>query len=443
MFMKLKEMRLIYVVILLASLANMCVAQDLCRKDAVVLEHKFRSASDSELKSLYKVINVERRTARAITGSISHKTRSSVDLICSTSINVCAKFFRDSRKVGFKDFIKTKAFACSSDFKVQNYAANKSEYKPTNDTLIKKQRYSIETLGLQRSWQISNGTSNIVVAVIDTGVDYNHPDLAQNILPGKNFVGGNSTDDPMDDNGHGSHVSGTIAAVGNNGIGVAGIAWNVKILPLKFLDANGSGYISDAVRAINYMVYAKQTLGYDIRVVNNSWGGGGYSDAVFQAISAAKDAGIVFTAAAGNEANDNDSNPSYPASYKLSNVISVAAYDSATSLAYFSNYGSKTVNIAAPGVNIASTYMAGRYAYLSGTSMATPHVSGAIALLASVYPSLTMGQLTSRVVDTAKYNSELDGYVYHSAQLNVLNMLRNRQNQNYFAMRLARKKASL
>jgi subtilisin family serine protease len=198
------------------------------------------------------------------------------------------------------------------------------------------------------AWGITKGSANIVVAVIDTGIDYNHPDLAANIwtnpggvagdpytgdLHGWNFYGNNN--DPMDDFFHGTHVAGTIGAVGNNATGVAGVAWNVKLMALKFLSANGGGYTSDAISAINYAITMH------VQVMSNSWGGGGYSQALKNAIDAAGQAGILFVVAAGNDANNNDTNPSYPASYTSSNLIAVAATDDTDQLAGFSNYGAK------------------------------------------------------------------------------------------------------
>ncbi len=411
-----------------------------CKKDSVVLQHLHRTANQQEVKDLNKIVHFSHRSGRALVGELARRSSNhGQDVSCNEVENACRKLVRESRKGGFSNFRRAKSFACSANYKVYTTGNKKRWKSPINDPLGKQLRYAIDSLNLSRAWQITNGSEDVVVAVIDTGVDYTHPDLAQNILPGKNFAIGLSSEDPrsndpMDDNGHGTHVSGTIAAVGNNRIGVAGVAWNTKILPLKFLNESGSGYLSDAVRAINYMVYAKQNLGMNIKVSNNSWGGGSFSDSLYAAISMANDAGILFIAAAGNDANDNDEYPSYPASYKLPNVTSVAAYDDTLSLAYFSNYGKRTVDIAAPGLRIASAYPGG-YAFLSGTSMATPHVSGALALLTSAYPSLSAQELKARLIETARYNSELRGYVRDGAQLNVLNMLRNRTSQNYESVR--------
>lgn len=282
-------------------------------------------------------------------------------------------------------------------------------------------QWAISKLKLENAWDISSGSSSVVVAVIDTGVDYNHPDLAQNMWVNSGEIPGNGIDDdnngyiddiygydfgngdsnPMDDNGHGTHVSGTIGAVGNNQIGVVGVNWQVKIMALKFLDKSGSGFLSDAVEAIQY------AISQNAQVMNNSWGGGGYSQAMFSAIKLADAAGIPFIAAAGNESNNNDKYPSYPASYQVDNVISVAASARNGRLANFSNFGKNSVDVAAPGVNIMSTIPGGGYAKYSGTSMATPHISGIVALAFSLNPNLTPLEVKSLLMtsNVKKYSS--------------------------------------
>ncbi len=298
-------------------------------------------------------------------------------------------------------------------------------------------------MNAKSAWDVSTGSSSVVAAVIDTGADYTHQDLAANIWTNPDEIPGNGIDDdhngyiddvhginastntgdPMDDNSHGTHVSGTIGAIGNNSIGVVGVNWQVKIMALKFLDKNGSGSLSDAITAINYMVLMKNR-GINIRVANNSWGGGGYSAALESAIAHARDAGIIFAAAAGNESNDNDSSPSYPAGYEVENVVSVAAIDVNQNLASFSNYGATTVGIAAPGVNILSTIPGNRYAYYSGTSMATPHITGALALLFASEPALTYSQAITRLYESGSDLGSLNGVVRTSRKANVARMLR-------------------
>jgi hypothetical protein len=275
------------------------------------------------------------------------------------------------------------------------------------------------------AWDINSGSASVVVAVIDTGVDYNHPDLAANIWANPGEVAGNGVDDdgngyvddvhginalqdavnkgdPMDDNRHGTHVAGTIGAVGDNGVGISGIAKQVKIMPIKFMDAGGSGRLSDAITAIDYMVMMKTNYGVNIVVSNNSWGGGGYSQALEMAIQRAQAAGIVFVAAAGNDAADIDLFPAYPASYEVANVVAVAAIDRDQNLASFSNYGGNTVDVAAPGVAILSTLPGGGYGMLSGTSMAAPHVAGVLALLFSAQAGIGLEQALTRLNETGR-----------------------------------------
>jgi subtilisin family serine protease len=280
-------------------------------------------------------------------------------------------------------------------------------------------------IGALSAWETSTGSSDIVVAVIDTGIDYTHEDLNSNVwinpgevpangidddgngyvddIRGVNLsVGAVSSTDPMDDNQHGTHVAGTIAAANGNGVGVRGVSSGVKLLPIKFMDASGSGRLSDAIAAIDYMVDLKVNRGINIKVANNSWGGGGYSPALEAAIRRANDAGILFVVAAGNSATDIDLFPAYPASYEVANVVSVAAVDQAQNLATFSNYGAVGVDIAAPGADITSTLPGQRYGALSGTSMAAPHVAGSLALLLSVEPNISVSDAVARLLETGR-----------------------------------------
>lgn len=296
------------------------------------------------------------------------------------------------------------------------------------------------------AWELTKGSRDILVGVIDTGVDYSHPDLIDNIWtnPGEagvddqgndkrnngidddgngyidDFRGWdffNNDNDPMDGHSHGTHVSGTIGAVGDNGVGVAGVNWEVSIVGLKIFSDSGSTTADAIVSAIEYGT----TLGIDLS--NNSWGGGGYSQAIKDAIAEANDAGIFFIAAAGNSRNNNDSRAYYPANYELDNIITVAATDHNDQLASFSSYGSKTVEIAAPGVNIYSTTPGGRYGSMSGTSMATPHVTGLVALVMSKYPAAGMMSIRDRVVNTGDKVPALSSKVITGARINAMNSL--------------------
>ncbi len=284
-----------------------------------------------------------------------------------------------------------------------------------------------------RAWDLTTGSSSTIVAVIDTGVDYNHPDLAANIwtnageIPGDNIdndgngfvddVHGydfiNNDGNPQDDQGHGTHVAGTIGAVANNGLGVAGINWNVQIMPLKFLGADGSGSISDAIRALDYAVQM------GAHISNNSYGDAEFSQAFADAIADAGDEGHVFVAAAGNNAGNNDASPFYPASFDATNIISVAATDHNDQLASFSNYGATKVDIAAPGVNILSTSPGNSYQTLSGTSMASPHVAGVVSLVHGLHPEWSVQQIIDEVLNSADFLTNLEPVTVTGGRLNA------------------------
>ncbi len=261
------------------------------------------------------------------------------------------------------------------------------------------------------AWDITTGSSSVVVAVIDTGIDYNHPDLSANLFRNASECVANGVDDdgngriddcfgvdtvnndsdPMDDNRHGKHVAGTIGSMGNNAAGVVGINWNVSLMACKFLDAAGSGSTAGAIACLEYL-RAMKDRGVNIVATNNSWGGGGFSQALFDAIQRHQEAGILFIAAAGNgnafgQGVNNDQTPFYPCSYRLANILCVAATTRSDDRAGFSNFGRRTVHIGAPGNEILSTTLNGTYTMLNGTSMATPHVTGTVALLKAADPA--------------------------------------------------------
>ncbi len=307
--------------------------------------------------------------------------------------------------------------------------------------------YGPAQIGAETVWNVTTGNPGFVVGVIDTGVDYTHPDLAANmwINPGE-FAGdgidndnngyiddirgwdfANDDNDPMDVDGHGTHVSGTIGAVGNNGIGVVGVNWNVRIMALNFLGPGpNSGLISAEVEAISYSV----KMG--VKVTNNSYGGAGTSQAEARAVNRAGIAGQIFVTSAGNDAEDNDIVDSYPTDFSISfnNVVSVAATDSNDALAGFSNFGATTVTLGAPGVGIRSTVpiavdadgTVDGYDTYDGTSMASPHVAGAIALYWGANPTLTYDQVINKLKTSVDKVPGLAGLVSTGGRLNVARM---------------------
>jgi subtilisin family serine protease len=287
------------------------------------------------------------------------------------------------------------------------------------------------------AWDIQTGSPEVVIAVIDSGVDYTHEDLQGNIwtnpgeIPdngidddGNGYVDdyrgwdfANDDNDPMDDHFHGTHVAGTIAAVGNNGIGVTGINWKAKIMPLKFLGAGGNGGLDAAIRAIEYAV----SMGAQIS--NNSWGAPVESQALREAIANAERMGHLFVAAAGNDSSDNDTKPTFPASFDLPNIISVAATDRNDKIAAFSNYGATAVDLGAPGVDIISLSPDNGYRSLNGTSMASPHVAGAAGLLLAQDPSLSYAELKAALLNNVDPTPALQGITTSGGRLNVFKAL--------------------
>ncbi len=294
-------------------------------------------------------------------------------------------------------------------------------------------QYAHARISSEQAWNISTGATSVVVAVVDTGVNYNHPDLGTNIKtnPGEIFSNGLDDDgngyvddyygydfaaidgDPADENGHGTHCAGIIGGAGNNGAGVAGINWSVGILPVRVLDAAGSGTNADVAAGIRYAV----TRGAS--AISLSLGGEDSSATIDDAIAAAQASGILVVAAAGNQSTNNDVFPVYPASSALENVLSVAATNSSDRLASFSNYGARSVDVAAPGEEILSTWLGSSYQYKDGTSMATPHVAGLAALMKSVNPSLGYYQLKGIIMGTVDPISSLAGRVLTRGRINV------------------------
>ena len=277
----------------------------------------------------------------------------------------------------------------------------------------------------QAAWAVTTGSPTVIVGVVDTGIRFTHQDLVGNIWVNPGEIAANGIDDdangyiddvhgingitntgnPMDDNNHGTHCAGTIGATANNAGQIVGVAWNVKLMGLKFLSASGSGNTSDAIKCIDYGV-AKGA-----HILSNSWGGGGYSQALRDSIAAASSAGVLFVAAAGNSSSNNDVTQSYPSNYDPVNVVAVAAVDRTGALASFSSYGATTVDVGAPGVAILSSTAASDTSYdtYNGTSMATPHVAGVAALIKSQFPAATMLEIKNRLMATTRPLASLAG----------------------------------
>ncbi|MFZ4374511.1 MAG: S8 family peptidase, partial [Mycobacterium sp.] len=307
--------------------------------------------------------------------------------------------------------------------------------------------------GAEAAWAAGvTGSSTVVVGVIDEGIQITHPDLAPNIWVNPGEVAGDGIDNDnngytddingwdfyYDDNtvydgaedDHGTHVAGTIGAVGGNGTGVAGVCWNVKIIPAKFLGPYG-GFTSDAVAALDYLVDLKNRYNINLVAASNSWGGGGYSTALHSAIIRAAKADILFVAAAGNSSSNNDTIGAYPSNYSslvasatetaasYESVIAVASITSWGALSGFSSYGASTVDIGAPGSGVISTVPDNSYANYSGTSMATPHVTGALALYASQNPTATAAGLRTAILGNATPTTSLAGITVTGGRLNL------------------------
>lgn len=317
---------------------------------------------------------------------------------------------------------------CPTQKKIENVEENiewkifNSPYIAPNDERLSDQ-WGLELMNVPLFWQnFSVGNSDIKVAVIDTGINYLHPDLQNNLAANTKEIPDNGIDDdnngyiddyygwnaalkngnPMDKFFHGTHVAGIIGASSNNEIGIVGINWKVSLIPIKFVDDEGGGSTETAIRAIDYAVLR------GVKIINASWGGPKSSPLLEEVISRCRDKGILFIAAAGNETTDNDKVPSYPANYQLDNIISVASIDLHKDLSWFSNWGAKTVHVAAPGESILSTVGGSRYGFKDGTSMAVPHISGAAALLWSIHPDWDYRQIKNYILGHCQVDKKHD-----------------------------------
>lgn len=315
-----------------------------------------------------------------------------------------------------------------------------SAFHTPNDPLFPNQ-WAHQTVQSPQAWDMSMGSKSVTIAVVDTGMDYTHPDLAANAWVNPGEIPNNGIDDEgdgyvddvygwnfaansnavmADDSPeyHGTHTAGIAGAVADNSVGVAGESPHVTLMPLKFLTANGTGNVSDAVNAIGFALNKK------VQIISNSWGGQSFSAALCDAVSYAKVMGVLFVAAAGNGnaqgvGQDNDTTPTYPASCPADNMIAVASSSSSDQLSTFSNYGPTTVHLAAPGENILSTENGGLYQYLSGTSMATPLVAGAAALLMAARPDLNYAQIKAALLDNVDPIASMQGKTVTGGRLNV------------------------
>jgi len=382
------------------------------------------------------IVSVNRRNDARLEERIPHSRVSVIDLPKDLSVAEAIERYEASPEVEYAE----------PDYKISpavNAPTPNDPNFPKMYDLYNREQYSGSfdaDIDAPEAWNVTTGSADTVVAVIDTGVDINHPDLRNNIWTNPGEIPGNGIDDDgntyvddvhgwdffnkdasvydaADGDTHGTHVAGTIAAEGDNGIGVTGVNWQAKVMPLKFIGPE-TGYTSDAVKALNYAVDK------GAKISNNSWGGGGYSQTLLDAINKADAKGHLFVAAAGNGGSDgvgddNDSTPFYPASYDSANIISVAATDHNDALTGFSNYGATSVDLAAPGKYILSTLPGNKYGYGNGTSMATPHVAGAAALIKSQSPQLSDETIKARILESVDKKSSLSGKVLTGGRLNA------------------------
>lgn len=295
------------------------------------------------------------------------------------------------------------------------------------------------------AWGLTKGSESVILASVDTGVNYNHEDLKANMWTNPDEIPGNGKDDdgngyvddihgidsttntgnPMDQHMHGSHTSGTMSGVGNNNIGVAGVCWNVKILAIRFIRRDcREGLSTNAMKAFDYLIGLKKK-GHNIVVTNNSYGGGGFQKSTQDSIQALEDNGIMFVAAAGNNKSNNDSKAFYPANYKVPSLISVMSTERGDKVSSFTNYGKTTVHLAAPGTKVLSCNKSNNgYSSISGTSMSSPHVAGAVALIKSAYPDASPALVKEAILVNVDQTSTLADRCITGGRLNIYTVLR-------------------
>jgi subtilisin family serine protease len=354
-------------------------------------------------------------------------------------------------------FLVAKPLGLSVAQTVRSYRANPNVLYAEPDYVVRtaelptdprwNEQWDMTRIACPAGWDTQKDASGVIVAVIDTGIDFTHPDLRANLwinpadaTHGFTCMNGVCAAGGADDHGHGTHVAGTIGAVANDGIGIAGINWKVQLLAMKFLDSGGGGQISDAILAFDKLTALKQ-LGFNIRVTNNSWGGGGYSQALKDSMARAEAAGVLHVCAAGNSGQNADVYPMYPAAYENRGIVSVLASDANDAGAGFTNYGLFTADIAAPGVATLSTVPTGAcalcdasgYKALSGTSMATPHVSGVLAALFQQNGNLTPAQARDVVLDPRSLDAVMDARAASSSTGGRVNLARALSNPLLFA----------
>ncbi len=388
-------------------------------------------ASQEDLRDL------NRRTDASVEEDLPQSEVSVVDLPQDLSVSEAVSAYEASPEIEYAEpnfLLKPAAVPNDPSFSMMYALNNTGQTGGVKDADI----------DAPKAWDTTTGSDDVVVAVIDEGVDISHPDLRDKIWTNAAEVAGNGVDDdgngyvddvngwdfvnddasvydpdPLTGTGdeHGTHVAGTIAAAGDNGTGITGVSWRTRIMPLKFLGVDG-GYTSDAIEAINYAVDK------GVKISNNSWGGGGKSQALQDAIARADSSGHLFVAAAGNGGadgvgDDNDAAPHYPSSYSNPNIVAVAATDDRDTLASFSNFGVTSVDLAAPGVRILSTLPGDAYGSYSGTSMATPHVTGVAALVKSRNLTLGDAKIKAKLLKRVDEKAGLAGKVLAGGRLNA------------------------